>query len=1183
MNSYKSYVNPVIMGFLCGVALLSFSSNAVADDPCGNAQWCGRQGSILSHEYVVPQCVTGPNLDLLVDCGVTEFFITLLPPTMSWNIDPPFVNHSYERINVTLFTGSTPPGDYTFYIVMDPLNFPGWPNLKTLRILPASPYQNPLSAGPASESPGSVECGDPIDLGSGNLYETVVDFSTAGQNQLTFARHYNSLPVPNTLATTLGRKWRSNYDRYIRVLSSSSVVLQRETGKSISLHLVGGIWKSDNGDTDYLLTNVTTVWTLTTPDDTVETYITAPGGAARLSTITKRNGYTQTLEYDSSNRLTRVVDSYNRELLLAYSSSHGLLERITTPDGLVLTYGYDRGHLSPHVLALDRLTSVTFSTNPPTAQTYLYEAYYPNDPAEFTYFLSGVLDESGQLIQDWSYHLDERAYWNSLSTDTERLYIAYSDTNATRFVYEPLGLFNIYHFSTSLGVPKVDRIERTVQGTDGWTQNPQIIATRTFEYDANGYLASSTDWNGNRTTQVNDNRGQPTSITEGAATQQARTVNVVYHPQFHLPVQIIEPSRSIDFEYDTRGNLLTRSERDTATQTVPYPTSGQQRVWTYTYDELGNVLTADGPRTDVSDLTVYAYDNKGNLSSVTDALGHQKFITSYNLRGLPLSIVDMNGVVTDLTYDVKGRLKTHIVHASDGDAVTIFEYNAMGLLTAISLPNNTVMNYEYNNAHRLVAVSNQLGERIEYELNKASNVTKQTIKASNGNIANVQSQVFNWIGQLIRSVGANSQKVINYGYDSNENLISISNASNHTYTRAFDSLNRLITLTDPFQHSTHYSYDVDSNLTSIRDARSIETTYVYDGFGQVIQETSPDRGTTVLYRDVAGNVTQRIDGRGVVAHYTYDALDRVLSETFPASSSENRRFTYDNAEAGQYGIGRLFQLSDDSGNTTFVYDARGNIVENTRVIGGTTYITKYAYDVADQLVRITYPSGRIVHYSRDPLGRVNAISTQSSLKSGLVNIATAITYNPFGDVKGWSYGNGLTAQLNYDQDYQLRDIIVRDGTTDLHNLNLNYDLNGDIKSITDRLSLARNQSFEYDKLGRLIQASSGSNGNGIYGVEFYGYDVVGNRTTKTRINNAEEYTYADSNNHLLAISKNGQVNRQFSYDAVGDIIQDTQLMEVLDLSYNNAGRYQRLSTSTGINRFYTYNALGEREALNHGF
>jgi len=102
----------------------------------------------------------------------------------------------------------------------------------------------------------------------------------------------------------------------------------------------------------------------------------------------------------------------------------------------------------------------------------------------------------------------------------------------------------------------------------------------------------------------------------------------------------------------------------------------------------------------------------------------------------------------------------------------------------------------------------------------------------------------------------------------------------------------------------------------------------------------------------------------VVAQYGYDALDRVTAKSFPASPADNVTYTYDDPAPGLYGIGRLRRIADKSGTTSFKYDSRGNVVEETRVIAGVSYVTSYVYDPADRLTQMVYPSGRILNYIR---------------------------------------------------------------------------------------------------------------------------------------------------------------------------------------------------------------------------
>ena len=127
------------------------------------------------------------------------------------------------------------------------------------------------------------------------------------------------------------------YDRYLTVALPSTVTAERADGQVLTFRFTGSAWVSDS-DVDITLVQSGSVWTFTDHDDTVETYSVA-GTKGTLTSITMRGGYGQTLQYNASSQLTSITDTYNRSLQLTYSN--GLLNTVTTPDGLVLTYGYN--------------------------------------------------------------------------------------------------------------------------------------------------------------------------------------------------------------------------------------------------------------------------------------------------------------------------------------------------------------------------------------------------------------------------------------------------------------------------------------------------------------------------------------------------------------------------------------------------------------------------------------------------------------------------------------------------------------------------------------------------------------------------------------------------------------------------------------------------------------------------
>ena len=203
------------------------------------------------------------------------------------------------------------------------------------------------------------QVGVPIDVGTGNMTEVVTDYTTVGTNPLALTRYYNSYqPAPTPRA---GPNWRHNYDRYLRVQSSSLVAAERPDGSVVNFKLVSSVWTPDT-DVDITLTGSGTSFTLTGPDDVAEAY-TVSSGKGTLNSITWPNGYMQTLTY-TSGKLTSVSDSYSRTLTLSYTGSD--LTGVSTPDSATLTYGYTS------TAGSDLLTSITYNTSPSTSQTYVY-------------------------------------------------------------------------------------------------------------------------------------------------------------------------------------------------------------------------------------------------------------------------------------------------------------------------------------------------------------------------------------------------------------------------------------------------------------------------------------------------------------------------------------------------------------------------------------------------------------------------------------------------------------------------------------------------------------------------------------------------------------------------------------------------------------------------------------------
>jgi RHS repeat-associated protein len=1006
---------------------------------------------------------------------------------------------------------------------------------------------------------------DPITVGTGNMFEQVTDYTTVGQNPLAYVRYYNSQGTNfnNPFGSPHGVNWTSNFDAYLVLAPAggptSTVLAVRPDGQVLTFTLSGSTWTSDT-DVDYTLTNSGTTWTLKNHNDTVETYNNATYSTthAQLSSIELRNGYTQTLNYQPTyGYLQSVSDSYGRTLTFGYNSGYTLRETLTPPDGPTLTYNYGTAGNS------NLLTSVSYSTSPVTSTTYLYE------DTKLPFALTGVLDENSSRFSTWSYDdVTGRAISSQQggSLAANLTTVSYDDTTGNRTVTNAFGVADTYKFSTLQGVPKATEIDRAATSTTA-------AATRTFGYDTNGFLNSETDWNGNQTTYINNAQGNPTTINYAVGSPVAYSVTISYDPTFiRLPYQIVAPGLTSTFAYDGSGNPLSRTDLDTTTNSIPYSTNGQQRVTQWTWSSTGEMQSVQLPRTDVTAKTSFMYYPDGSLEQITDALSHQTNITHHTGGGRPTTIVDPNNVTTTLTYDGRLNLHTSTVQTGAGNLTTTWNYDPANNLQSVQQPDNSKLTFGYDAAHRLTSITDLFNNTTTYTLDALGDKTLIQVKNPSATVTEQHSGNFDALGRVLQDIGGVNQTTT-YTYDNMGNTLTIAPPSpSGTIRQTFDALNRLSTHVDPSPGgTTTITYDSFNRVLSAKDALGNKTSYVYDGFGDRTQTTSPDSMTTVYHFDPDRNLTQKLDARSNTANYTYDALDRNLTVRYPADSTLNVSRTYDQTGHG-FGIGRLTSATDQPGSISMTYDERGNVTQESRTVTGAgTLNTSYAFDAGNNISSITYPSGTLVQYARDIMGRVTSLTAQPPGAGSPSNVATGITYEPFGPITGLTFGNGITGTYGYDLDYRPT-TRVDAGTATVQNLTYGYFANNSVQTITDAVNAANTQNMTYDALDRLTAATSGAGGYGSYS---WTWDA--NSNIKTQVINGTTTTFSlwTGSNKLhqwvtgsttVTVS---DVNTGNIYKlTVGGVTQET-------LTYNKADQMAS-SQTTSSSASYKYGLDGQR-------
>ncbi|MFC3652911.1 RHS repeat-associated core domain-containing protein [Dyella humi] len=1055
---------------------------------------------------------------------------------------------------------------------------------------------------------------NPINTASGNKYEKETDYVGTGPFPLRFERTYSYNTSAANTPTPMGIGWSHSYSSHLVAYASvpgstlDRVRAYRTDGRMLTFSLNGSSWQADADVTERLAVSGTG-WQLTTADDAVETY----DDEGRLLSITARGGYTQTLSYiDASNhpanQVQKVTDPQGRSLSFGYDANNRL-STVTDANGAVITYTYDTSN---------NLATVVYPTTGggKITRTYSYNESGQTSGGSLPNALTGIVDEDANRYASWGYTSDGRANLSVHGAFTggtiDRTSLAFNSAGTTT-ITDALGQARTFGFSVSFGVARQASLDNPC--------NYCGAPAKTQTYDSNGFPASATDFNSDITHFTYDARGLEDQRVEAVGLAQQRTMATTWNSGFHVPVlttvansagTVITKTVWVD---NSRGQPLVRCDIDPA-QAPSYtcaatgtPPVGVRR-WTYTYCDtvnstqcpiVGLLLSATGPRTDLTSTTQYSYylttdasgcgtvggscHQAGDLYKITDALGHVTTDVTYDKNGRVVRQSDTNGVITDFTYHPRGWLLSRTVRAnangsaSANDAITQISYDAVGNVTKITDPDGVYTTYTYDIAHRLTDITDTLGNHIHYTLDALGNRTKEQTFDTGNTVHRTLSRSFNTLNQLTQVTDGLSQAVFNASYsdsyDGNGNLVHSADALSVQRKLSYDGLNRLITTLDNYNGtdantkntSTGLSYDSLDRLTQVTDPSNLNTTYGYDGLSNATGQVSPDTGSTSRTFDAAGNTLTRTDAKKITATNTYDALDRVLSTSY-SDTTQNITYHYDEANsvtgcATSYPIGRLTRIVENTVTTVYCYDNRGNVIQKKQTVGSLADTTAYTVTLADRLSGIVYPSGTVASYTRDGDGRITSISVTPS-KGAATTAVSSITYQPFGPVSGYKLGNQQTIVRAYDANYRLTDL-----TSPAFNLHVARDAMGDITAIGNAPGAnPATEKYAYDPLYRLttITEASGST------LESVTYNPTGDRLSKTGSGLATgTYSYNPNTHQLVATG-----NAARSVDANGNTTAISQAGSNYGFGYSDRNRMTVAQLGGSTVGSYTFNALEQR-------
>lgn len=979
--------------------------------------------------------------------------------------------------------------------------------------------------------------GNPIDVVTGNKVQREVDFDLGW---VAFERTYHS-GTTNAHAN-LGVGWTHSHALSLAIGVDSDgsgppVALVQSNGAHRPFRrMSSNSYEAADGSGDRLERGAR--WILFSGNST--TTFTPQG---RLESVDRRDGTLLSYTYDQLGRLEKVTHSSGRALSFSYLrvGADSRIETVALNGQTILEYGY-----SP----TSNLETVT-STPARHVRTYHYE------DARFPHHLTGISGEDRVRFSTYSYDDQGRAVTSAHSDGAASVSLVYTAEGGAT-VTDALSAAATHALTTDDGT---GRPRKPADVTA-----PRGTVRRLYEEldtDFRRRLRTTIDLRDTRTEHTYEE--DVDSIT-GFPVRIHRTVEAVGTPEERASATRTEIATNT-LVASSKGNTETRVTRNDRLQITAISkrdvANGRTQSTSMTYCErvdadagicprIGLLLRLDGPRTDAVDtvsFTYYSADHaeceanpsgcsyrKGDLWKVTNAIGQVTETLRYDSAGRPLSVKDANGVVTDFEYHPRGWLTARKVRGMDvgteaDDAITRIAYFPTGLVERVTQPDGSFTTYAYDAAYRLTGIGDSIGNRIAYKLDNAGNRTKEDTLGDGDVLTRTLSRVYNQLGELALTKDAHGRTTGAFTYDAAGSTDTVTDARYTVADNDHDPLGRLTrTLEDVggIQAETKFTHNALDQLTQVKDPKGLDTKYEYDGLGNLMMLASPDTGITTYTYDTAGNRLTQKDARNKTTTYTYDALNRIKTVRY-AATSLNATYTYDTVQAAcvageTFAVGRLAHMRDGSGSTTYCYDRRGNVVRKVQTTNGKVFTVRYAYNLADHLMAVTYPSGTRVDYVRNDNGHTSGLSvTQPGLPEEV--LLSSVSYYPFGPASELRYGDGRLLKRSLTLDYLPG--FIEDTMPGGLDLGYEFDTSGHLVTLRKAdQSEPPLRKYRHDNLGRIVKANDGVTDAVLHG---YDYDKTGNRLAVTENGSVTGYQYGAGSHRLLSVGGNAR-----SYDAAGN-------------------------------------------------
>ena len=610
-------------------------------------------------------------------------------------------------------------------------------------------------------------------------------------------------------------------------------------------------------------------------------------GAGRLGSLSDNYGASITIGYNPAGHVSTVSDSAGRTVTYQYDATNTYLMMVTSADGKITNYSYETAGDAAQQHALLSVTRAgatrhfTYDTHGRLESTYLASG---EELVEFGYDSAGGVTETDALGTTKLYFDQNGLLARSIDPLGNPTNAEYGEDLRLSRLVEPTGESQSFTWCDCGSLTSLtDEMGQTTTYVhdEAFMRLASVTDARgettTYQYDAQGNLLTTIYQNGSR-----EQLGNYTAagLPQTAMNRRNQVISYTYTSFGQIDRQTFSDGSYNDFDYDSRGNLLTVTEHhltgtdDITTYSYNYATDGDQlrkvtysdgRWVEYSYDTYGR-------RQQIADstgqITNYEYDVAGRLWKLKDASGTVLTEYLYNASGDLDRVNNGNGTYTIYGYDAAGQLLHLINHAPDASVSSQFDYtyDSRGRRIGMSTLEGS-WTYTYDPTSQLI--------RAQF-LSTTPGISNQDLKYTYDAVGNRTLSVINGVTTNYVANEVNEYTTVGgiaFQYDADGNLL-FDGVSHYTY----DAQNRLVHATGP-EGVTDYEYDAFGHRTATI-FNGQRTEYLLDPTGLVNVVAEFDGAGSVKAAYTYGlELTSRTDAAGARSFYDFDALGSTVGLT----------------------------------------------------------------------------------------------------------------------------------------------------------------------------------------------------------------------------------------------------------------------------------------------------------------